>query len=444
MLFDVLDDMATKDSHAKDTFGDEFSESKLGSRIYKMFMAEVGSEVCQAEVAHHANKCPEFFCSRVPKHVHVYKAMLAIDTKKHGASASATPCNEVMDAAGTFTGITGDVWDECADDDEVIKNENSCPSANNAKKRSATKPSDLELYERRTSLWFPHDTAQSPRLPQASTPEQQVANASMYDFYRLVQYHGGKQPYITWHASDVMPIVIMSPVLKLREGGDFAFGSRWCLVQYHAWTDRRLFIDMSDAEVVIFFRTWVESAACPWYITQQYHSENTARIAGVKSSESQRKVASDALDEAVIDDALDAVPMLEAESDEESEDVPVPKDDDDTRVFKMLYKGNLQEVNRLKEQTRKSVFVNKKHNVYKNQRVTGIEQEESSALPAGVTNVNEDDDDELQYGGDSKEIKFEADELRAAAQWVNQAGALASCVFNSNAQCHSGCSAFAA
>ena len=45
--------------------------SQLGTKLHRAFMAEVGEEVCQAEVAHHANKSPEYLCSRPEKHVHV-------------------------------------------------------------------------------------------------------------------------------------------------------------------------------------------------------------------------------------------------------------------------------------------------------------------------------------------------------------------------------------
>ena len=46
--------------------------------MHKAFMAEIGEEMCQAEVAHHANKCPEYLCSRPVKHVHIYKKALGI------------------------------------------------------------------------------------------------------------------------------------------------------------------------------------------------------------------------------------------------------------------------------------------------------------------------------------------------------------------------------
>ena len=83
-----------------------------------------------------------------------------------------------------------------------------------------------------------------------------------------------------------MPIVMMSPVVKLREGPDFAFGARWALVQDFPWDDRGKFLDMTDEDAKALFRKWVEvssyhGVACPWHIKQQYFSENSRRLRGV-------------------------------------------------------------------------------------------------------------------------------------------------------------------
>ena len=44
-------------------------------------------------------------------------------------------------------------------------------------------------------------------------------------------------------------------------------------------------------------------------------------------------------------------------------------------------------------------------------------------MPAGVINVNEDSEDEEDYfGAEQKERAKEAQEIRAAQQWVNHAG----------------------
>ena len=72
-LFDVLDDMDSKNKSAQNKFGVAATEATLGSKLHKTSMAEIGEEMCQAEVAHHSNRCPDFLCSRPVKYVHLYK-----------------------------------------------------------------------------------------------------------------------------------------------------------------------------------------------------------------------------------------------------------------------------------------------------------------------------------------------------------------------------------
>ena len=105
----------------------------------------------------------------------------------------------------------------------------------------------------------------------------------------------------------------------------------------------------------------------------------------------------------------DQVPRtrLEDKEEEEKKDVPLlvasdtedtseeePQADDETRVLKMLYKGNMEEVCRSEEQARKATVVNRRHDFYKQTRCTSTAQEEQSALPAGVINRNEDSSDD--------------------------------------------------
>ena len=122
--------------------------------------------------------------------------------------------------------------------------------------KSKIEPSDLELYDRWFSFWF-HDRALSDRLPPKAMPEEQVAAASLYGFSRLDRYHGGQSPYRSWHPPFEMPIVTMSPVLKLREGSDFAFGARWALMQYYPWKIRREFLDVGDEAVKLRLRACI-------------------------------------------------------------------------------------------------------------------------------------------------------------------------------------------
>ena len=63
-LYDIIDNMQLKDEAVKDKYGKGEGATKPGSMLHKAFMAEIGEEMCQAEVAHHANRIPEFFVSR--------------------------------------------------------------------------------------------------------------------------------------------------------------------------------------------------------------------------------------------------------------------------------------------------------------------------------------------------------------------------------------------
>ena len=206
------------DQQALEKHGDEFERRTLGSKMHRAFMAEVGEEMSQAEVAHHANKAPEFLCSRPQKNVSFYKKALAIDVPKKVTSRK----RKQVDGPPVDAPIT-----------------------------LGTKPSDLELYERRLAYWFAPGTAPSTVLPPKNTPEEQVADMNAWDFFRLVTLRGGQ---LLWYEPDSRPIIIISPVIKLTIGADFPFGARWALMQYHPWRDRRWFLDMSDAAVKIFFR----------------------------------------------------------------------------------------------------------------------------------------------------------------------------------------------
>ena len=74
--------------------------------------------------------------------------------------------------------------------------------------------------------------------------------------------------------------------------------------------------------------------------------------------------------------------------------------DADTHVLRMLYKGNMEEISRAEQRSKKARAFNKKHNCYRNICCTSVAQEEQSALPAGVLNINENSDDDETYLGD--------------------------------------------
>ena len=230
-LYDIMDDMAAKDTHAQEQYGDTFEQTRLGGKLHKVFMAEIGEEMCQAEVAHHANGCPEYFCSRPIKNVHLYKQAVAIAKKQN-------------------QGEYDEDWQDWENWDDDADKEAKTP----ASRKLAVQTSDLALYGQRMWYQFGWETKPSPHLPWRSTPQEQLEYMSIYEFFRFVRFHGGRYKYLSWHDPDgsdpsSMPIVMMSPVLKLSEGPDFAFGARWALIQHHPWQDCSYFLDMEDAAV---------------------------------------------------------------------------------------------------------------------------------------------------------------------------------------------------
>ena len=393
VLYEVIDDMTRMDESAKEKYGEGFERSKLGSKLHRAFMAEVGEEMSQAEVAHHTLKCPEYLCSRPQKHVSFYKKALALNVPKESKS------NKRKTVGG---------------------------NADQTHEKLGTKPSDLELYERRGWYTFASGSSILSDLPHRATPEEQVLDLCAWDFFRLVTLKGGQNPFLEWYDPASRPIVLISPAVSLAIGADFAFGARWALLQYHPWTDRRWFLDMESKEVKKYFDQWLSMPICPWYIIEQYLAENgLQKRAGAGCSSAKRAAApgSTAACEETADDSAESLrddPVSDSEA--SSADEVEAEASRETHVLKMLYKGNVAEVDRREEQTRKAKVYNRKHDYYRNTRCTDVAQEEHSALPAGVFNVNEDSDDEDAYGGEQKEISKELDELRAAQQWINQEG----------------------
>ena len=153
---------------------DRSAEPTLGNKIHKAFMAEIGDEMCQAEVAQHANKCPEYFCSRAVRQVHIYKKALGLAT----GTKKTEECDEE--------------WASSADENQREGSAADVNWDNRRTKRCVTPHSDVDLYEYRTELGFDEGAGLSPHLPTAATPEQQVENVCLYDFFHLVRYHGGK------------------------------------------------------------------------------------------------------------------------------------------------------------------------------------------------------------------------------------------------------------
>ena len=298
-LYEVIDDMERKDAAAKERFGEDYQASQLAGKLHRVFMGEIGVEMCQAEVGHHANKCPEYLISREIKRVHLYKKALALNTSRSVKKEKAMKGNEGDEPQEEWWNEGDEPQDELQEEwwnewDEPSHaawcNQGDQPQEEpEAEAKRITKPSDVELYEERRLYWFwPKDTPISPHLPSKATPEEQVIAASLYDFFRLVKLRGGQQAHFQWHDPIACPIVVMSPVVKLTEGPDFPFGARWALMQYHPWTDRRHFLDKNDTEIKDFFRNWRKTEDCPWYVKHQYLQENNRRIRGGAGSTGNR------------------------------------------------------------------------------------------------------------------------------------------------------------
>ena len=163
--------------------------------------------MCQAEVAHYANKLPEYLCSRPEKQVHFYKKALAVNVATAKAKARPQgPCE-------------GDVDEDCfADREDSLGGARASAPGARKKAKLATKPSDLELYERRSEYWFAEGTPISRRVPPKETPEEQVADMCAWDFFRFVHLRGGRESLLEWYEPDGMPVVTMTPALKLGIG----------------------------------------------------------------------------------------------------------------------------------------------------------------------------------------------------------------------------------
>ena len=48
-------------------------------------------------------------------------------------------------------------------------------------------------------------------------------------------------------------------------------------MQYHVWHDRKEFPGLSDEEVKTYFRGWVDTVSCPWYLVEDYVAANKGK-----------------------------------------------------------------------------------------------------------------------------------------------------------------------
>ena len=264
----------------------------------------------------------------------------------------------------------------------------------------------------------------------------------VYTIFHFVHYHGGQYPYLSWwdpsgQEPSRLPIICLQPNVKLRENHAFARNAQWALLQYHPWKTRqeRFLATDDNAEprekeyVKEYFRKWVESQNCPWYIQQQYFEDNDRPVRGVRAATGQASNKSPQAtgnqcartEEANEDEEEDEDGANYSDTEEsESDEVPAP---DETKILRQLRgSSKVEELDRWNEVDRKTTVVKTRHNFYKQTKVTSLAQEEQSALPAGVLNTYEDTTDEEFFCAEQKEIDKELQALRAAHQWVNMEG----------------------
>ena len=103
-MYDIVDNLTLKDQDGREKQGEDWKDAKLGSQLHKAFMAEIGEEMCQAEVAHHANRIPEFFVWRRVKNVHLYRKLLALTCRKKPRE------EEAEYDRGRGVGLGGERW----------------------------------------------------------------------------------------------------------------------------------------------------------------------------------------------------------------------------------------------------------------------------------------------------------------------------------------------
>ena len=448
VLFEVVEDMKAQDERAWERFPDTFEATKLGSKLHKAFTAEVGEEMCQAELAHHANKSPEYFISRPVKDVYLYKNARPIHLRPQNKQRNHSKVHEAARAQQECqVGDDDDNWD-CDYEESWGQHYTECAGENATK--SITKMSDVDLYENRWKYDFPAGTLCSQQLPhvpgscrldwsacQCATacdqsyneagenqvpdnPYSQVLAASVFDFFRFVRFTKRKSGQFHWHTAGEYPVVLMSPTINLRLGPKFIFHARWCLMQYHPWDNRKHFLDMTDQDVQTYFEKWLYTPACPWYIVEDYINANPKSLRPDLLPPTRQKLIASKNSTTETPAEHDT----EQEEDDDEEDIEekccdLAADAEDHRVLKALRDGYLQEISRNEEAQRRCTVEAAKHDYYRKTRCTSVAEEEQSATPWGVKNVCADSDDDDDFAGEQAEVLAENDALRGAADWIN-------------------------
>ena len=73
-------------------------------------------------------------------------------------------------------------------------------------------------------------------MPWKETPEEQVQAASLFEFFHHAQYHGGRQPWLSWwdptgQEPSRLPVVCLQPAVHIRENGGFARNAQWAFLE---------------------------------------------------------------------------------------------------------------------------------------------------------------------------------------------------------------------
>ena len=179
VIYDLIDEMEAKDDRNEKEFGEGMSPSRFGEKLHKVFMAEIGEEMCQGEVSHYANRCPSYLLSRPQKHVSLYKKFLYVP----GTQNCKRGCSNCQDE-------DQEDQEENMDEDEVG---NRFPKRRRKRRFKGTSPSDIDIYELRVQWGFEGGVGVCPALPLKDSPEEQVAELSLYDFFRYVKFKGGRK-----------------------------------------------------------------------------------------------------------------------------------------------------------------------------------------------------------------------------------------------------------
>ena len=205
-----------------------------------------------------------------------------------------------------------------------------------------------------------------------------MQNVSVREFFMFVCFHGGKSPYLSWNDEYNLPVVVMSPAIKLQEGNNFAFSARWSLMQDHPWpivSGRRHFMEMTDEEVIQAFYAWISTTPFPTRIVEDYmklNGKSAARWLAREIKIKTRTAEPDAGEHDVDADENDwpeEQQQDEDEEEEEEEDERKRVEDDDTGIYRALRAGYLQEISSKDAITSRVVLENPKHDCYRKQRM---------------------------------------------------------------------------